>query len=269
MVMLSSCTKTEDPEFYGVLVEKNQLDTGSRKTTKDTTKTKTDSTKTNPTTPTDTKISEDANWIRIEKKSYREANATYGNFDDTLTIATKWSIFQTLDKGKTWIVRKQLDQTTYGFLAVKDSLFLLESYLKDTKTGQKTATFSQHFSTDNGYSWKNAGQFGVSTRRQQDFATVHPDHATTIRLKENIKRRKGEELILKTDIEVIKNGSSKILSLPFDNQITNLHLDKKGRLYVSASCALHVQSTGEFLYYEAGKPAIVYISKRPILDMIN
>lgn len=68
---------------------------------------------------------------------------------------------------------------------------------------------------------------------------------------------------------VIKNGISKSLKLPFDNQITNLYLDQKGRLYVSATSAIHDKNSGKYLHYERTEPAVIYISKQNIRNLID
>jgi len=214
----------------------------------------------------------DPDWIRIEINNGKEAHAIFGNLDDTLVVSTLTSVYQTINKGKTWVETKVDRQPVYGFLIKTDTVFALSANSLKNQSNQTIATYSSYFTLDNGSTWKNADQFKVSKNREQEYATVHPDNLTTIKLKENLEPINGNSdasYVLKSNIEVIRNGSSRILSLPFNNQITNLYLDQQGRLYVSATSALHDQVSGKYLDYEKTQPAVVYISKKNIETLIN
>lgn len=215
----------------------------------------------------------DPNWTRIEIVDGREAHAIYGNIDDTLMVSTLTEIYQTTDKGKTWKRTKVNNQPIYGFLSVRDTIFALQSnsLLKDKI---RQATFSQSFSLDKGFTWDWCSKFGISEQRSQEFATVSLDNQIKIKLKENIEPfnggpANGSGYVLKSDIEVFEHGFSKILPVPFDNQITNLHVDGAGRLYVSATRAIHDKKTGKYVSTEKNQPAIIYISKKNVKELIN
>jgi len=215
----------------------------------------------------------DPNWTRIEIANGTEAHAVYGNIDDTLMVSTLTDIYETTDKGKTWKKTKVNNQPIYGFLAVKDTIFALQSNgaLKDNL---RMATLSQYFSLDKGFTWDWCSKFGISEQRYQEFATIYLDNQLKIKLKENIEpfdKNSGpwSGYVLKSDIEVFKNGTSKIIQVPFDNQINNIHIDKSGKLYVSAGRAIHDKKTGKYLTAEKSKNAIIYISKKNVRELIN
>jgi len=216
----------------------------------------------------------DLDWTRLEIADGREAHAVYGNIDDTLMVSTLTEIYQTTDKGKTWKKTKVNNQPIYGFLSVKDTIFGLQANGLKDKDNHKLATFSQYFSLDKGFTWDWCGKFGVSEQRSQEFASVFVNNQLKIKLKENLEAfdggpANGSGYVLKSDIEVFKNGTSKILAVPFNNQLTNLHLDKSGRLYVSATRSIHDKNTGKYVSTEKNHPAIIYISKKNVRELID
>ena len=218
-------------------------------------------------------IFNDPNWTRIEIAGGREAHAVYGSIDDTLMASTLTEIYQTTDKGKTWRKTKVNNQPIYGFLAVKDTIFALQSngLLKDNV---RMATFSQYFSLDKGSTWDWCSKFRISEQRFQEFATVSVNNLVKIKLKENIEpfdenSAPWSGYVLKSDIQVFKNGTSKILQVPFDNQINNVHVDKSGKLYVSVGRGIHDKKTGKYLSAEKSQSAIIYISKKNVQQLID
>jgi hypothetical protein len=215
----------------------------------------------------------DPNWTRIEIANGREAHAVYGNIDDTLMVSTLTEIYQTTDKGKTWRKTKVNNQPIYGFLSVKDTVFALQSNSL-LKNNLRMATFSQYFSLDKGFTWDWCIKYGISEQRIQEFATLNLDNQFKIKLKENIEPYNKDSdpwsgYVLKSDIQIFKNGTSKIIQVPFDNQINNIHVDKSGKLYVSAGRAIHDKKTGKYLSAEKSEAAIIYISKKNVSQLID
>ncbi|SER77737.1 hypothetical protein [Pedobacter rhizosphaerae] len=209
-----------------------------------------------------------ANWTRIEIENGKEAHAAFGNIDDTLILSSKTSIYQTTNQGKTWHKTQQHNQPTYGFLAVKDSLFALTAAYSDDLISPKIARYADFFSLDKGQTWLYADQYKVSKKREQEYAVASLKNLT-VKVKEHIQHFRGSNLVLKSTIE-ISNGQNfnKTLSLPFDNQINNVSIDSKGRLYVSASSAIYDKNTSRYLKEEEGQPAILYVSKKNIEQLI-
>jgi hypothetical protein len=208
-------------------------------------------------------------WMRLEIEQGKEMHAVYGNLDDTLMVSTLTEIFQTTDKGKTWLKAKVNHHPVYGFLSVKDTVFSFESIVQKDKNSPKLATFSQSYSIDKGFNWLS--RYDVPLRISKPFATIALDNGVEIKVKENLEPINGNinhNLVLKSQVEVVKNGFSKTLILPFDNQITNIYVDKKGRLYVSATSSIFDKS-GRYLDYEKKQPAILYISKNNIQSLID
>ena len=218
------------------------------------------------------KVFDDPNWTRIEIANGREAHAVYGNIDDTIMVSTLTEIYQTTDKGKTWLKTRVNNQPIYGFLAVKDTIFALQANSLKNKLNEKLATFSQTFSLDKGFTWDWSAKYNIPQERSDLYATVKLSDQTIIKLKENLEPINGSAnsaYVLKSDIEIFRRGFSEILEVPFNNQLTNLHLDSAGRLYVSATRSIHDKKTGKYVSTEEDQPAIIYISKQNIRKLIN
>jgi hypothetical protein len=214
----------------------------------------------------------DPNWTRIEIADGKEAHAVYGDIDGTLMVSTLTEIYQTTDKGKTWLKTKVNHQPIYGFMSVKDTVFALQANSLKNKDNELLATFSQYFTLDKGFTWKRCSQYNVSEERSQEFATIALDNQVKIKLKENLEPVNGNpnhNYILKRDIEIFEKGFSKILTVPFDNQITNLHVDQSRRLYVSATRSIHDKKTGKSVGAEKNEPAVIYISKKNVRELID
>ena len=214
----------------------------------------------------------DPNWIRIQIANGKEAHAVYGNLDDTLTVSTLYDIRQTYDKGKTWVNVKITHQPFYGLLVKGDSIFTLSSKSLKSQSGQVLTSFSQYLSLDKGSSWKSYYEGAKSINRSKEYATVYPNRQISIRLKENLEPINGDSThnsVLKSTVEIIENGNTKTLLLPFNNQITNLYLDEKGRLYVSATSAIYDKTSGKYSDNEKADPAIIYVSKQSISSIIK
>lgn len=215
----------------------------------------------------------DPNWTRIEIANGRDAHAVYGSIDDTLMVSTLTEIYQTTDKGKTWRKTKVNNHPIYGFLSIKDTVFALQSNAA-LKDNLRMATFSQQFSLDKGFTWDWCSKYGISEQRYQEFATLYLDNALKIKLKENIEPFNKDSdpwsgYVLKSDIQIFKNGTSKIIQVPFDNQINNLHVDKSGRLYISVGRGIHDKKTGKYLSAEKSQSAMIYISKKNVEQLVN
>lgn len=219
-----------------------------------------------------TQVFNDPNWTRVEIPDGREAHAVYGDLDGTLMVSTFTSIYQTIDKGKTWTKTKENHQPVYGFLSVKDTIFALEAnFLKD-KSDQRMASYSSSFSLNNGLNWLQADQYKVNKDRKQPLAFISLLNQIIISLKEHLEPISGNanaSYVLKNSIEINNLGKTQILNVPFDNQITNLYIDNKGRLYVSATNAIHDKDSGKYIETEDSGAAIIYISKQNINTLIS
>lgn len=88
-------------------------------------------------------VFDDPNWIRLEISKGKEAHAIFGNLDDTLVVSTLTSVYQTIDKGKTWKEIKANNQPVYGFFAKQDTVFALMANSLKNQANQTLATFSQ------------------------------------------------------------------------------------------------------------------------------
>ncbi len=212
----------------------------------------------------------DSNWFRIEIPEEREAHAIHGSIDDILIVSTHMYIFRTEDRGKTWQKIRSPQQRMHGFLAKQDTIFSLwTSHTKDEE-GRKLASYAAEFSTDRGESWEFSDRQNVSTKRAQIFGSVYTSDQVNFILQENLDPIGATTAyVLKSTLRVEENGTIYPLALPFDNQITNLHIDSQDRLYITATSAIHDPITGMFSKSEEGSPAIVYISKGAASELLK
>lgn len=212
----------------------------------------------------------DPNWLRIEIPREKEAHSIYGNIDDILIVSTHMYIFRTTDQGKTWQKTRSPHQFIHGFLAKQDTVFSLwTSHTKD-EAGRKLASHAAEFSTDMGENWEYSDKYNVSKNRAQVFGSVYTSDQLTFKLQENFDPiDESSAYVLTSTLTVEDNGSFYPLPLPFDNQITNLHIDTQDRLYISATSAIHDSKTGMFSRREEGSPAIVYISKGKASELLK
>lgn len=213
----------------------------------------------------------DPNWIRIELPNNRSAHAIYGSIEDTLLVSTIYDNYQITDNGKTLTkTEKKFYQPAFGFVKSNDTLYaLMANHLKDTD-GLRFASYAQYHSLNNGMTWNWTELHKNKVELKQKFEEVAVDDNLKFSIKENIEyfpQSTTDGLILKSDLRVSRNGSTSILELPFDNQITSLHLDKHGKLYISANSGLYDSKTKKYRTEEKRNVALVYISKKPAKDL--
>jgi len=207
---------------------------------------------------------DDPNWLKIELPGEREAHSVYGDINDTLLVSTHMYIFMTVDQGKTWTKTASFHSKTYNFLSAKDSLFALTAHFLTDEYGYPLASYADEFSVDNGESWEYTGKYNISKDRKMKYAFAKSNGGTIYRLSENIELFEGSETdgyVLKRTLLKGDAGSLSPVQLPFDNQLTNLYIDKHNRLYITATAAIHDEKSGKYVRNEDGNPAIIYISK--------
>lgn len=215
----------------------------------------------------------DPNWIKLEIPGDREAHAVYGSIDDTLLVSTIHNIYQITNNGsKINKLNKQFNQAIFGFAKSNDTLYALTAnHLKNTN-GFRLASYAQNYSLDKGVTWQWTDLYKNKVELTKNIEFIKVNNTTSVNLKENIDffpNSTTSGFVLKRDIIVNKDGKLSTLKVPFTNQLTSLHQDNAGRLYISASSGLHDEITKKYSGEEKGNKAIVYISKKSISDLVS
>ncbi|MFC6221862.1 hypothetical protein ACFP2F_01310 [Hymenobacter artigasi] len=213
---------------------------------------------------------EDPDWIKLEIKtvfSGDEAYSIWGDIDKTLLVSTKAHIFSTSDQGKTWQERKNFYSTTYGFVSRNDTLFALSNYRTDAQ-GEKTASYVDYFTTDLGKTWAYINILPRGYEKyhnlSQPFGRVEAA-GITYRTRENTEpiANSTSRLVVASDLlRTDATGQTK-MRLPAGHYLKGLYLDAQQRLYVAASGLRFDTTTGKAIDPTMGRPAVVYISRRP------
>jgi hypothetical protein len=214
---------------------------------------------------TEDSLPEYADWYALRSPQGRPIEAVYGDLDSTLVISTQFNIYQTKDRGKTWLASDyKANYSVEGFLVRNDTLLAMSSSGTGfgTVPGTSYAFTPLYCSVDKGATWR--------TYRNWTRRGIEPKVALSSAISPAGTEYSIDELLTPTNpgstsyyVETIgiKSATGAKLTLPADHVITSICFDKKARLYVTASGALCGRREN-FAY--CGKPnGILYISKRP------
>lgn len=204
-------------------------------------------------------------WYALRAPEGRAIEAVYGNIDSTLVISTQFKIYQTSDRGKTWLTSDySAHYGVEGFLMRNDTLLALTATVSGVGTVSSTyyATSPLFYSVNKGATWKPYRDW---TRR-----AFEPRVALNSAVSPAGTEYSIDELRTPTNpgstsyyIETVgvKSVTGNKLTLPHNHTITSICFDAKSRLYVTASAALC--GTREKFAYCGEKNGILYISKKP------
>lgn len=214
--------------------------------------------------------SEDPDWIKLEIKtvfSGDEAYSIWGDIDKTLVVSTKAHIYSTSDQGKTWQERKNFFHATYGLLSRNDTLFALGNYRTDA-LGEKTASDVDYYTTDLGKTWLYVGALPRGYEKyhylSQPFGRVETA-GVTYRTQENTEpiANSSSRLVVASDLLRTDGAGQTKMRLPAGHYLKGLYLDGQQRLYVAASGMSFDLATGQAINPTVGRPAVIYVSRRP------
>ncbi|MBO2010282.1 hypothetical protein [Hymenobacter negativus] len=215
---------------------------------------------------------EDPDWIKLEIPtafSGDEAYAITGDLDRTLMVSTKAQAFTSSDRGRTWQESRNFKQAVHGFLMRNDTLFALTSY-RSTPQGERTeATDAELFTTDFGKTWAYTTPLPRGYERYHKLSQPYgrvTAAGITYRAQENTESiaNSSSRLVVASDLLRTAGGPETSLRLPARHYLKNLYLDGQQRLYVAASGLRFDATTGLAINPTKGRPAVVYVSRRPL-----
>lgn len=213
--------------------------------------------------PENTILPEYADWYAIKAPEARAIEAVYGDLDQTLVIATAFTIYQTKDRGKTWQTTYKSDRGLFGFSLKQDTLLVFgaqSGVALDSMTAYAVNPFQ--YSLDQGTTWNRY------INRRPDFEIKVARNLVTTPSKTEYSIdylltpvSPGSTTSNYVESVGIKTSSGRLLTLPNDHQITSLYVDSKSRLYVTASAPLCGRLKN--FAFCGDQNGILYISKNP------
>lgn len=211
-----------------------------------------------------------ADWYTLRAPDSRAIEAVCGDIDDTLVITTRYAVYQTTNRGKTWQTGDYKESVgLFGFLNRADTLFAMSA-----KTGtafDTTAAYVAYgvspavFSLNKGLHWQPyrsvastllAGPIVPLNRLVAASGTEYSIAYRLIPIGPQSTAGYIETLGIKT-------SAGRRLTLPKRHDITSIYFDKKSRLYVTASAELCGSSTK--LVFCGEQNGVLYVSKKPQL----
>ncbi|RZL12843.1 MAG: hypothetical protein EOO62_09960 [Hymenobacter sp.] len=220
----------------------------------------------------DTASPDYADWYALRAPDDRAIEAVAGDIDETLVITTRFKIYQTTDRGKTWQTGDYKQNSgIFGFLTRADTLLALtagthvSAALADTATYTAYAISPTVFSMDKGLTWKPYRQwerdYYLKPRVALNRLTTSTGTEYSIAYRRTPTAPGSSSYYSET--VGIKTSAGQRLTLPKSHQLNSIHFDAKSRLYVAASAALC--SSRENFAYCGEQNGVLYVSKKPQL----
>jgi hypothetical protein len=205
-----------------------------------------------------------ADWYAIKAPEARAIEAVTGDIDGTLIITTRFNIYRTTDRGKTWAMSHPSNLGIFGFITHSDTLFTLTggrgSVVDSTTAYSVNPT---HYSADQGRTWQ-LYHFKQSTAAFAD-----------VRVPINrVRTPTGADYRIAIERDPISASSAYIyttgiqgpagspITLPQEHQLNSIYLDSKARLYVAASAPLC--GRGKNFAFCGEQNGVLYVSKKPL-----
>lgn len=212
-------------------------------------------------TPTET-----ADWYVLRAPDDRAIEAVAGDIDGTLVITTRFQIYYTQDRGKSWQTSNyKSNQGLFGFAQQQDTLFALNTGLGSPSNEQiGYAGGTSHYSLDQGATW-----LPYRNWRRADFEPRVPINkvtaasGTVYSIEYLLTPLSPNSSSSRVDYVGIQTSTGQHLTLPQDHQITSIAFDAKSRLYVTASAPL-CGGREKFAYCNKSNGTL-YVSKKPQL----
>lgn len=220
---------------------------------------------------------EDADWIKLEVPSPIPtddlAYAIAGDLDKTLLVSTKFMVYATSDRGKTWQISKNSQGPVPLLLERNDTILAFRHASNIESFGEGMARDIHSFTTDYGKTWFDTSRLPAQQYiRYRD--TQHPAgrvqvNGAAFSVKGNTKAGPNvtsSRVVVASDLlRTDGSGQATDVRLPARHFLQGLHLDAQNRLYVGASGQRFDEVTGDYINPTVGGPAVVYVSRKPVL----
>lgn len=204
-------------------------------------------------------------WYALRSPEGRAIEAVYGDLDSTLVISTQFNIYQTKDRGKTWLASDyKANYSVEGFLMRNDTLLALSTTAMGFGAAPSVsyAVNPLYCSVDKGATWRpyrNWTRQGIEPR--VGLSTTTSPAGTEYSIDELRTPTTPGSTSYYVETVGVKSATGKKITLPHDHVITSICFDAKSRLYVTASAALC--GNRENFAYCGEKNGVLYVSKQP------
>ncbi|WP_143437168.1 hypothetical protein [Hymenobacter mucosus] len=213
---------------------------------------------------------ENADWITLEIPTILSGDEAYsivGDLDKTLLVSTRQGVYVTSDQGKTWRQSRNFYGPVAGFLPRNDTIFAL-TMTGISPQGELFARYADMFTADWGKTWvysQSVYSYRVYPEMQASSRQVQAA-GITYRTTENTEPipNSSSRLVLASDLWREQGTARTLVQLPARHYLKGLHVDAQQRLYVAASGLRFDVKTGQAINPTVGRPAIVYVSRRPL-----
>jgi hypothetical protein len=205
-----------------------------------------------------------ADWYALRAPEGRAIQAVAGNIDSTLVISTRFAIYQTKDRGKTWLLSNYKDRIgVEGLLQRGDTLLALTaSSGVATPTSISYAISPDYFSLDQGATWQKYVWLGPYSRQPKTILNrVTSPAGIGYEMEFRLTPTQPGSTSNYVETIGIKNTLGTRLTLPHDHTFTSIYFDKQSRLYITASAALC--GTLKKFAFCGDQNGVLYVSKKP------
>jgi hypothetical protein len=208
-----------------------------------------------------------ADWYALRAPDNRAIEAVSGDIDGTLVITTGFKIYQTKDRGKTWLTANYNERLGLtGFLQRSDTLLAFTAQLGNAlPTSIAYAAQPEYYSIDGGMQWQSYRNWDRKTnfspriaRNQAASPLSGTEYSIDILL---TPINPGTSSSYVETVGIMTAGCK--LTLPQAHQIKSIYFDTKSRLYVAASAALCGRN--ENFAFCGEQNGVLYVSKEPQL----
>lgn len=205
-----------------------------------------------------------ADWYALRAPEGRAIQAVYGDLDETLVISTRFAIYQTKDRGKTWLSSNYKDRFgVEGFLQRGDTLLAMTAATGAAAPNSIAYAISPtSYSLDKGATWQKyvwRGRYSLEPKAVLNRVASPAGIAYEMEYRLTPTQPGSTSNYVETT--GIQNALGAHLSLPKDHDITSIYFDTKSRLYVTASAALC--GRGENFAFCGEQNGVLYVSKKP------
>lgn len=213
---------------------------------------------------------QDAVWIKLSiPKQIRGVSAIYGSIDDTLIVATTYTIYITIDQGRSWEMVNDPRIGISGFTKYRGELIALSNF------GGGYASGPLLYSLDQGKTWSRKGlyDYRIYNQIRQSRDTIAADGQLQFKIQSQPGKKDEENNGLplwQPDLLVkVENGREGVIHFPFKRDLNYLHLDSKNRLYVGAEGIRFewTEQNGKRVYPVSTDSALLYISRLSVNEL--
>jgi len=204
-----------------------------------------------------------ADWYAIKAPDAQAIEAVTGDIDGTLVIMTRYQVYQTKDRGKTWRTSNYSSNIgLFGFAQVQDTLLLLDTQSQSSSTPSVFATNPSYFSLDEGLMWQRYRNWRYDSHQPQ-VARNQATAASGSSYQIDVLRTPVSPGSASNWVETVGvvSATGRKVALPQSHQINSLYFDAKSRLYVAASAPICSQR--EKFAFCGEQNGVLYVSKEP------